>query len=208
MRRARINVRFAALGPVNPFRSAVDVSQAIVAAHLSVGAVAVDATAGNGHDTLFLARCCGPSGRVYAFDIQEAAVERTRMRLEEHNVSNVEVILQGHEHMTERLGEDHPGAVSAVMFNLGYLPRADHDVITRPDTTLAALDQSVLLLREGGVVTIVIYSGHPGGKEEADAVTDWASGLERNSFEVIEWRHVNRTNNPPFVIAVKKLRAD
>ena len=205
---------------MDPFRSAVDISQEIVAAHLYDGAVAVDATAGNGHDTLFLAERVGPSGRVFAFDVQEAAVDRTRARLSESGLSenglpesglsesglaNAEVIHDGHERMVDRLGADLIGRVDAVMFNLGYLPRADHDVITRPGTTIPALDQSIELLRNGGVLTVVVYSGHPGGEAEAAAVTAWAKALDRNSFEVVEWRHLNRRNHPPFVIAVKKL---
>ena len=38
------------------------------------GGTAIDATAGNGHDTLFLAQCVGANGRVYAFDIQPQAL--------------------------------------------------------------------------------------------------------------------------------------
>ena len=44
------------------------------------GETVVDATAGNGHDTIFLSRLVGPSGRVIAFDIDPQARIETEAR--------------------------------------------------------------------------------------------------------------------------------
>ena len=65
------------------------------------GDTVVDATMGNGHDTLFLAEQVGAEGRVYAFDIQESALESTRQLLEEHGMSGrVTLQCRSHAEMT------------------------------------------------------------------------------------------------------------
>ena len=138
------------------------------------GDIAVDATAGNGHDTLFLAERVGPAGQVYAFDIQAQALERTRRRLEAVSLAGrVKLIQLGHEHLCAALPKGIRGSVTAVMFNLGYLPGGDTECVTRIDTTLAALDQAVACLRAGGILTVVAYPGHPGGGTETAAVREW-----------------------------------
>ncbi|MGB1130631.1 MAG: class I SAM-dependent methyltransferase [Haloferula sp.] len=136
------------------------------------GEMVVDATAGNGHDTLFLAEWVGPTGKVVAFDIQQAAIESTRRRLDKAGVvDRVDLHGESHTHMAQRVER---GGVAAVMFNLGYLPGADHALITQTEETLLALETAVALLRSGGVVTVVCYPGHEGGDREAAAVVEWA----------------------------------
>ena len=142
----------------------------IVSAVVRPGETVIDATAGNGHDTLFLAGLVGEGGRVVAFDVQEAAIASTRRRLAEAGVlERVEPWTGSHARMAERV---EPG-IAAVMFNLGYLPGGDHGLITRTDETLRALEAAVALLRPGGVVTVVCYPGHEGGDKEAAAVREW-----------------------------------
>ncbi len=143
----------------------------VVAGVLGEGETAVDATAGNGHDTVFLARLVGETGRVFAFDVQAAAIESARGRVEAAGFGErVEFFCESHARMVERV----PAGVAAVMFNLGYLPGADHAVITKTEETLKALEAAIALLRSGGVVTVVCYPGHAGGDEEAAAVVEWA----------------------------------
>ncbi|MCH7225811.1 class I SAM-dependent methyltransferase [Haloferula sp. A504] len=142
----------------------------IVSGVVKEGETGVDATAGNGHDSLFLAGLVGESGRVVAFDVQEAAIESTRRRLEDAGVAGcIDLWCESHIRMAERV---EPG-VGAVMFNLGYLPGGDHARITRTDETLRALEVAVGLLRTSGILTVVCYPGHPGGDEEAAAVKAW-----------------------------------
>ncbi len=146
----------------------------VVSEVVKPGDLVVDGTAGNGHDTLFLARLVGESGRVLAFDVQEPAIISTRTRVDEAGVGEwVELRQESHGKLLERVGRD---ATTAVMFNLGYLPGGDHAVITEVGETGKAVVQSLFALKSGGVMTIVCYSGHPGGQEEADAVV---MGLER-----------------------------
>ena len=130
----------------------------------------IDATAGNGHDTLFLARLGGPD-RVVAIDIQQQALLQTEQRLREHDQQGVSLHCGDHARKLHDLIAETPQIrPGAVMFNLGYLPRSDHNVITRPESTIPALQAAVSLLREGGVLTVTAYRGHAGGPEEAQAV--------------------------------------
>jgi tRNA A58 N-methylase Trm61 len=172
----------------------LEMAQEIVRQSVLAGECVVDATMGNGHDTLFLSKCVG-DGLVVGFDVQEQAVKATRERLEQAGVQADRYSLHGCGH----------GPVAAVMFNLGYLPRADKAVITTVETTLPALQQAIGLLREGGVLTVMCYPGHEGGAEEAEAVVEWAKALERRAYRVLRYGMVNAPNAPAFLLAVEKL---
>lgn len=169
------------------------------------GDTAVDATVGNGHDTLFLADLVGSNGRVYGFDVQAVALERAAQRLEEAGVQDrVHLIQQGHEHMAETVPVEARDSLRAVMFNLGYLPGSDRSRITEPSTTISALQAAADLVQPGGVITVVVYSGHEGGTEEAEAVEAWSNALDQRAFRALSYRFVNRRNDPPRLIAVEK----
>lgn len=144
-----------------------------VRARLKLGARAIDATAGNGNDTLFLAQCVGDNGRVAAFDIQESAIEATRHRLAEAGCHNVKTFLLSHEKMADALGAEWCGATQAILFNLGYLPRSDHATTTLATTTIRALAAAATMLAPGGILSIAVYTKHPGGFEESAAVEKW-----------------------------------
>ncbi len=166
------------------------------------GDLAVDATAGNGHDTLFLARLVGDEGKVYAFDIQEEAIQRTAARLAGAGLEHRVVLLNtGH----ERLHHFVPRGVRAVVFNLGYLPGGDHSVTTRPETTVQALARALEVLAPGGIVTVVVYRGHPGGEEEGRAVADFVASLEARSWAVLTCGWPNRSERAPCLVAVQKV---
>jgi len=134
------------------------------------GDIVIDATAGNGHDTLFLAERVGPFGKVYAFDIQASALECTAARLAAAGMTNVRLIQDDHANMLQTIDPLHHGQISTVTFNLGYLPGGDKTMITKTASTLAAIDAAIKLLRDGGRLTILAYPGHPGGFEETVAV--------------------------------------
>lgn len=182
-------------------QKAVVFSHEIAGKAISPGRTAVDATAGNGYDTLFLAEAVGNSGKVYAFDIQEEALRNTEARLQKHNLwKRVKLIHDSHENM----GKYIPGQVAVVMFNLGYLPGGDRSIVTRPHTTLAALSVSLNLLEKGGVVTIVVYTGHSGGQEEAQALNRFLENLDQKKYTAVSYKLINQTNNPPFLLAIEK----
>ena len=159
--------------------------------------IVVDATMGNGYDTLFLAKL---AKQVYAFDIQEQALEKTSQRIQEAGLTNVDLILQGHETVDQYVTE-----VKAAIFNLGYLPSADKSIITQPQTTLEALEKLCQVLVKGGRIAIMIYYGHEGGDIERDAVLDFVSQLPQQEYTATIYRTLNQINNPPFLVMIEKL---
>ncbi|WP_438434700.1 class I SAM-dependent methyltransferase [Gorillibacterium sp. sgz500922] len=187
------------------FVSVLAFAQRLAAERLQPGEPAVDATAGTGVDTLFLAQKSGRRGTVYAFDIQQEALDRTRSRLGgQTGLADVRLLPLSHDRMEEALDPGHRGRLAAVMFNLGYLPGSDQALVTVPETTLPALDAACRLLRPGGVLTAVLYPGHEGGGREAACVESWAQALPGDAFEAITYRFVNRMADAPYLLAVTK----
>ena len=138
---------------------ATDLAHHFIRQVLQPGAIAVDATVGNGHDTVFLAELVGAAGRVVGFDIQANALTAAAARVA--NFPQVELIAAGHEQLDARLPEMARGRLQAAMFNLGYLPGGDKDIATRGETTIAGVQQALDHLVVGGAVTVVLYPGHP-----------------------------------------------
>lgn len=185
--------------------SVLDFAHTLAARNLNPGDLAVDATVGNGHDTVFLARTVGGQGRVVGFDVQAEAIEETRRRVAtEAPDASLRLVRAGHEAMANHLDERDHGEVGAVTFNLGYLPGGEHSITTEPDTTREALEVSTDLLRPGGVITIVAYTGHEGGTAEVEVVTEWLLTLPQEPFHALSYRFVNRRNDPPQLFAVEK----
>ena len=152
-----------------------DLAKERVAQVIMPGDRAVDATMGNGWDSLFLAEKVGEEGRVFAFDVQAEALESTRKKLVKAGLlERCELFRKGHEEMEEVVAPE----VGAVMFNLGYLPYAEKTITTGRETTLQALGAAASLLRKGGILTVICYRGHPGGQEEASGVLLWAAGQQ------------------------------
>ena len=149
----------------------------------------------------FLAKKAGAAGQVYAFDVQEEALSATRKRLEDGNLlSRAHLIKDGHEKMGKYINEP----VKAVVFNLGFLPGGNKEIITKPDSTLQALQASLSLLAEGGIITLVVYSKHKGGMEEMNVVEKYLSGFTPKTFTVAKYHFLNHHNHSPFLLAVLK----
>lgn len=190
-----------------PLPTPVEWTHELVQARLREGAWAVDATAGNGHDTLLLAQCVGSSGRVFAFDVQQAAIDASKARLTDAKVAApCTWILDSHASMDRLLPAEAHGKLEAIMFNLGWLPGQDKSCITRKESTLAALQISVEWLRPGGLITIVVYPNHEGGDSEAGAVADWVCALSSKTFEVRHMRSHYRQGLSPECWAIRKRR--
>lgn len=181
-------------------------AQQMIAEIIRPGDLAIDATVGNGLDTFFLADQVGPGGHVVGFDIQEIAHHRTSVILGEAGLlSRVKLVHTGHEHLIEHLPPAGHGQVKAIMFNLGYLPRGDKNIITVPQTTIPALDAAAHCLCPGGRMSVLIYPGHAGGAEEASAVEQWAQSLNRVDFDlelIASPRHT--TTSPRLLVLTRR----
>ena len=186
------------------FGGAVGLSHLFLRQAVRPGDRVIDATCGRGQDTLFLAGLVGNLGEVWAFDVQKEALDETAERLHAAGCSPwVKLVHAGHECLSAYVRDP----VRAVVFNLGYLPGKRAGLVTRPETTLAALDQSLQLLLPGGMVVLAIYTGHQGGDEEAACVEAWARGLASREFNVWKSRQLNRSDSAPYVMIVGKVPA-
>ncbi|WEV60764.1 SAM-dependent methyltransferase [Streptococcaceae bacterium ESL0729] len=161
------------------------------------GDLVVDATMGNGHDTVFLA---GLTDKVFAFDIQEQALESTRIRLADQGLV-AELILSGHEHVDRYVAEP----IKAAIFNLGYLPKSDKSVITLAPTTIEAATKILNQMIRGGRLAMMVYYGHEGGVKEKDEVLNFVASLEQTSYQAMTYGPLNQKNTPPFLIMIEKL---
>jgi SAM-dependent methyltransferase len=160
------------------------------------GDCVVDATAGNGHDTVFLAEAVGDGGKVIAIDIQAEAIAATRQRLKESLLENrVELYQASHADIGQYVAE---GVATAIVFNLGYLPGSDRELVTKSETTLMALTASVFLLKKGGVLAVVCYPDHPGGDDEAAQVVCFLRGLE--NFRLAKYELLSTHRPSPFIL--------
>ena len=165
------------------------------------GDTAVDATMGNGHDTLMLCQIVGENGRVYAFDVQAQAVENTRKRLEDAGVAErAQLFLCGHERMAEYV----PGNMQAVMFNLGWLPGGDKSVTTHWETTRTAVASALRLLAFNGICVICVYPGHEAGDEERRLLSEMLCSLRPQDFNVVHHRFINAGPGAPECYILQK----
>jgi len=172
---------------------------------LKPGDIAIDGTVGNGNDTLYLAQLVGETGIVYGFDIQQEAINRASSLLQEHHCKNqVKFFCLGHEHQKQVIPEEQHGKIKGAIYNLGYLPKGNHDIITKPLTTISALEQTLEILAPGGIICVVVYHGHPGGKEERDAVLRFAENVPQKKAQVLKYQFINQINDPPFLLAFEK----
>lgn len=173
---------------------------------LKPGDVAIDATAGNGHDTLFLAQNVGRGGKVYSFDIQKSALEKTGERIEKENLKNVTLLEEDHSCLTKIIPEELHGQVAVIMLNLGYLPGGDKSIVTLTETTLPAIEQACNLLRPGGILSVLAYTGHPGGEKETEEVKKLLESLDQNSYSLTHLTGPEESHSPPELFIVKKLQ--
>ena len=178
-------------------------AHAFVRAHLVPGGFAVDATAGNGHDTVFLCHAVGPQGRVLALDIQQKAVDATNMRLQKMGLAQIgRAIKADHAGLADIFEKE--GRPCAVMFNLGYLPGGSHAVFTTPQHSLPALDAAWRALLPGGALTVCAYSGGMQGTAERDAVLAWAGALRGQGCKVAVHLFRHEAGQPPIAVCLLK----
>ena len=184
-------------------RNARYLATEILQRHIRSGDTVIDATMGNGGDTLMLCGLVGSEGRVYSFDVQEQAIAATRARLAEAGMlERARLFLAGHEHMGSMVRE----RVQAVVFNLGWLPGGDHRVTTMTATTLQAVEAAIRLLEDGGIISLCVYPGHEEGSKELTALEEYCAALDRRRFVVLLHRFLNANKPAPVLIVIQKNR--
>ena len=190
-------------------------SHELLAEAVAPGALAVDLTAGRGQDTLALWGMVGEQGQVVAFDVQQDALIQTRQRLRASGAT-VRMVDQATQALADQPGVDlihscHSRyadivmtAPAAIIANLGYLPGSNQQMITRSETTLAALHQAIDSLAVGGRIAVVVYPGHDGGAEEATCVELFFSSLDSGNYDVLQVQLPNRVQAPGLLVAEKR----
>ncbi len=177
----------------------VDYSQMFIKDYIKDGDIVVDFTMGNGYDTLFLANAT-PHGRVYSFDIVPQALMNTKAKLEEANINNVELILDGHEHAYKYVDHFKVG-----IFNFGYLPQGDKQITTLLDTSKLAVEKALKILEKKGLLLLVLYPGHDEGKRESDYFSSFIRSLDIYYYDCFTFKMENR-ENCPYIIGIEKKR--
>lgn len=171
--------------------------------HVKEGDICIDATAGNGNDTLALCQLVGASGKVIAFDIQEEAIANAKKRLEANGVAErADLHLESHVNMGNYAEE---ASVSCIVFNFGYLPGGDHNLATRKESSIEAIQEGLRLLKKGGMISLCIYSGGDSGFEERDAILEELKQLDGKKYLVIVSQYFNRPNHPPIPAMIIKM---
>jgi len=183
---------------------------------LNPGDLAVDLTVGNGKDTLFLRETVGPAGCVVGFDIQLEALKSARSLLSDAGTT-VNIYKEGDDrpglpvpgvHLFHADHAGWPGIISgspmAFIANLGYLPGGDRKIVTRTESTMAALGTAMDQLSSGGRIAVVCYVVHEGGREEADAVKGLFGELDQKQFRVLKIMNP-LADSSPFLMATEKL---
>lgn len=182
-------------------RGPVPLSHLFIRQFVRNGDHVVDATCGNGNDTLLLAELAGSAGRVWAFDIQQQAIASTAAKLAAAGyLDRTELVNAGHDTMAEHCGKQ----VKVVVFNLGYLPGGDQTVITRPESTLAGIEQSLEIIEPGGIVVITLYPGHTGGQQESAALETRLARLFPTNFHVWRMGQMNVPDTAPYCMLIQK----
>lgn len=178
------------------------IAKRLITERVQPGDTVVDATAGNGNDTLFLAELVGEEGQVVAFDIQQQALETTKHYLGEF-ADRAVLVHDSHANVKQYV----QGEISGAMFNLGYLPYSENpDIVTTPSSTIAAIDALLSIMKKSGIITLTVYDGHVGGVEERDALLDYVSTLHQGDVHAIRYELLNQRRNPPFLLALEKVK--
>ena len=165
--------------------------------NISKNDIVIDATCGNGNDTLFLCNICK---FVYGFDVQQLAIDNTTNLLRKNEVNNYKLFLTSHENVNNLIDEK----VKAFIFNLGYLPSSDKTITTNYFSTIIAINNALLLLDDKGIIVLVIYPGHENGKIEDIKINEYLKTLSQKYYDVVSYKFVNQINNPPYCVVIER----
>ncbi len=180
----------------------LELQKSFILTHLKEGDTAADFTMGNGHDTEFLCRSVGEQGHVYAFDIQEKALQSTKARLTDAGlIDRATLILDSHSNAYKYI--DRP--LKASMFNLGYLPGSGKkEITTMRETTMPAVKFAIEQTAPDGIVLIAVYPGHEEGDAEGKMLYEILGEYPRYQICCSIFRIINSPTSPYFYIVEKK----
>lgn len=170
------------------------------------GDLVIDATCGNGHDTLFLAKLAltSQSGALFAFDIQPQALENTQRlvqtELPADLYSRIKIIRNCHSKFPEEILTK---SVKLIVYNLGYLPGGNKNQTTMTNTTLESIASAQELIADEGLISVTCYPGHPEGKVEEEALLTYAASLDPRKWNCTHHRWLNRKNSPTLLFISK-----
>ncbi len=170
---------------------------------LEPGDIVIDATVGNGCDTITLLNLIDPGGKLYGFDIQEKAINVTKRKINQmFPHANYQLIHDSHENLHKHINEK----VDLIIFNLGFLPGGDKTITTQSTSTITAVNAGLSLLKNKGSMIIAIYPGHEEGFIEKQALFKSLASLEQKKYDVSSFQFVNQINDPPLVLIIQKKR--
>lgn len=181
--------------------NAIEMAQLVLGRVLPEARVLVDATAGNGKDTLFLAEHSSQQAKIYAFNIQPRAIAATKARTKAYQ-ERICYVLDSHENIGTVVLEP----IDAAIFNLGYLPGGSHHITTEAASTVKALQAVVQGLNIHGILAVVAYPGHEAGREESEAIAGYMAALPCGQYTAGCYQMVNHEEGSPFLYIVEKVR--
>lgn len=190
------------------FQSHLDMAHAYWARYVQASPgpyIAVDATCGNGHDALVLAKLIFTTelSHLYCIDTQKQALASTSARLQQELphllLKNISLLHQCHSRFPEAIPP-----CDLIVYNLGYLPGGDKTKTTHVSTTLISLRAALSLIKPGGLVSMTCYPGHPSGAEEQASLIDYTSKLPAQDFLVCHHQISNRYLAPSLLLILKK----
>lgn len=187
------------------FQSHLDLAHAYWKRLVQPGDLVIDATCGNGQDTLILGQLAlgHPNGKVLAMDIQSKAIELTRTYLSEklgEGSKQVEFLLGCHSNFPVSVEKE---SVTLIVYNLGYLPGNNKNLTTLTATTLQSLRAALLLLKPGGAISLTCYPGHAEGAKEQEAILEFAASLSAQEWNCCHHRWLNRKQAPSLLFLQK-----
>ncbi|KAL8096558.1 tRNA (mnm(5)s(2)U34)-methyltransferase, chloroplastic [Apium graveolens] len=190
-------------------KKATEVAHSVWKCVVQKGDAVIDATCGNGYDTLAMLKMVADKsqkGRVYALDLQDAALKNTQSLLDESLGNNEKELVELFATCHSKMEEVIPRNITArlVAFNLGYLPGGDKAMITKSETTLLGLQAAERLVAPGGLISLLVYVGHPGGREEFETVQAFASRLPVDKWSGCKLEMLNKPLAPVIVFLFKR----
>lgn len=185
-------------------RGIINYSHYLLGEAIHKGDTVIDATCGNGHDTIFLSKLVGDTGHVFGFDIQDTAVNNTKDRLTKNQLSNTTIIKDSHSNFINHISVDKLTRLGGAVFNLGYLPGSDKSIITKSESTILAIEGILSHMKQNGIVVLVVYHGHKGGDTEKEQLLRYTRLLDQKQFHVLYYGFINQKNDPPFILAIQK----